>query len=347
MDPISQGVFGALWARFGVEVGSRRFKPTDKISKNLVMAVGALSGMAADLDVLISSNTDPLLSIEYHRHFTHALVFIPVGALICSLFFWTLLKKKISSFKFLYAICFLGYASHGLLDAFTSYGTQLFWPFANTRVAWDMISIVDPLFTLPLILLLLYNFKSGAKLAFGFACLYLGLGYIQRERSLGELGKLIQSRGHNGATKVQAKPSFGNLIVFRGLYQYQDRFYADAVRVGASAKVYQGDSLPAFNPDSLSARSDSKLFRDIKRFEWFSDGFLAYHPSEPSVIGDFRYSMLPNTVEPLWGIKINLSKPDQHVEFVTMRQVRDGAFLQLFNMIAGGEVLTKNQVAKF
>ena len=43
----------------------------------------------------------------------------------------------------------MGYATHGLLDSCTSYGTQLFWPFSDVRVAWDTMSIVDPLFTVP------------------------------------------------------------------------------------------------------------------------------------------------------------------------------------------------------
>jgi membrane-bound metal-dependent hydrolase YbcI (DUF457 family) len=45
-----------------------------------------------------------------------------------------------------------GYATHGLLDASTTYGTLFFWPFTDMRVAWNAISIVDPLFTLVLLL---------------------------------------------------------------------------------------------------------------------------------------------------------------------------------------------------
>ena len=80
------------------------------------------------------------------------------------------LRKVLSFFKSFpqgenlkqdYFICLMGYASHGFLDAMTSYGTQLLWPFTNTRVSWDLISIIDPIFTSMLILgLILSMIKS-------------------------------------------------------------------------------------------------------------------------------------------------------------------------------------------
>ena len=75
MDPLSQAVVGAVAAGIG----------TRKV-ENLRpwMAIGALSAMSADLDILIQSTSDPLLSLTFHRHFTHSLIFIPIGALICS-----------------------------------------------------------------------------------------------------------------------------------------------------------------------------------------------------------------------------------------------------------------------
>ena len=117
--------------------------------------LGFLSGMAPDLDILIRSSTDPLLSLEYHRQFTHSLIFIPFGGLICALFLFVVFKK-ISPFNFkkTWLYCTLGYGTHGLIDACTSYGTLLFWPFSDIRIAWNNISIIDPLFTIPLILLI-------------------------------------------------------------------------------------------------------------------------------------------------------------------------------------------------
>ena len=49
--------------------------------------------------------------------------------------------------------CILGYGTHGLLDACTSYGTHLYWPFALDRISWNLVSIIDPLLSLPLLML--------------------------------------------------------------------------------------------------------------------------------------------------------------------------------------------------
>ena len=143
MDPLSQACIGSSLSQSFAK---------DKTAQLSAMVIGALAGMAPDLDILINSNRDPLLFLEFHRQFTHSLIFIPFGALLCALVFYPFAKKKLS-FSQVYLFSFLAYATHGLLDACTSYGTQLFWPFTNERVAWNVVSIIDPLFTLPILLL--------------------------------------------------------------------------------------------------------------------------------------------------------------------------------------------------
>ena len=106
MDPITQGVLGASVPQ------------AIATKKHIVAATvfGALAGMSPDLDNLIRSGTDPLLRMEYHRQFTHSLVFIPVGALICALLFYFLFSRRWQiNFKYTYIYCLLGYATHGLL----------------------------------------------------------------------------------------------------------------------------------------------------------------------------------------------------------------------------------------
>ena len=132
MDPISQGVAGAV-----VSGANQPKKHT-----NLALLCGAFAGISADIDVFISSPTDPLLFLEYHRQFTHSLVFIPFGAAICSALLWHWVRQHID-LRRLYLSCLLGFASHGLLDTCTTYGTQLFWPFSEERFAWNIISIID------------------------------------------------------------------------------------------------------------------------------------------------------------------------------------------------------------
>ncbi len=164
MDPLSQASLGASL--------SQSFA-NDKSKQLSALVIGMLAGMAPDLDVLIRSAENPILFLEFHRQFTHSLIFIPFGALICALVFYSVMRsnwfhKKWPSAKLsfpqVYLFSFLAYATHGLLDACTSYGTQLFWPFSTERFAWNTVSIIDPLFTFPvLILVLLSAYRKTAR----------------------------------------------------------------------------------------------------------------------------------------------------------------------------------------
>ena len=172
MDPITQGTVGAAFAQ-----------STARNNNILqITLIGFLAGLAPDLDVLIQSSDDPIIFLEYHRQFSHSLFFIPFGSLLVTLCIFPFLRGSIS-LKIVYIASFLGYATHGLLDACTSYGTQLFWPFSDQRVAWNNISIVDPIFTIPVIILTLTAIKTRKKMfsffAIGWITFYLFLGFVQ------------------------------------------------------------------------------------------------------------------------------------------------------------------------
>lgn len=320
MDPISQGALGAAFAQAA--------SPKRSLHKHNVAATlaGALAGMAADLDVLIRSASDPLLFLEYHRQFTHSLIFIPLGGLICAAAFFYLFRRWQLSFKHCYLWCTAGYASHGLLDACTSYGTLLLWPFSDFRVSWDIISIIDPLFTLPLLLAVCASAALGrrryAVAGLGWILCYLFVGFVQHERVINGAIDLAERRGHE-PTDVQAKPSFANILVWKTIYSAGDWFYVDAMKVGTGTPtVWEGDRIlrldverdfPWLDPESQQAR-------DIVRFNWFSSGFTAVDPQHPQRIIDIRYSMLPQRIKALWGIELSRdAAPDQHVEYFTAR----------------------------
>ena len=66
----------------------------------------------------------------------------------------------------------------------------------------------------------------------------------------------------------------------------------------------------------------SQQFRDIRRFQQFSMGYIAVDPKRKNHIGDIRFSVLPNEVSALWSIKLNPgAKANQHVEYVTHREL--------------------------
>lgn len=331
MDPVSQGVVGASLPQ-AVE-NNRRYQ-------RWAFTIGFLSGMAPDLDILIRSSQDPLLALDFHRHFTHSLIFIPVGALLCSLFFYPLFKSKLT-FKRIYVYALLGYGTHALLDSCTSYGTRLFWPFSDLRVAWNNVSVIDPLFTIPMLSLVLFGYLKRkpvfARAALIYGLSYLALGLVARDQAEAIGMSLAQSRGHK-VERITAKPSFGNIILWKVIYQSEGRYYIDAVKLGFEPEITHGESVKKLHIATdlpwLEAHRQSQQGIDLERFRVFSDDFLVLWPSRNNFVIDIRYSFLPNQVDPLWGIQMKPQQLDAHVDYVSTRslnpQVRQDFFEMLF-----------------
>ena len=336
MDPISQAALGEIAPQSAADKTKR-----DSLGLLRIGLIGALAGMAPDLDVLIQSSTDPLLQLEYHRQFTHSLIFIPFGAALCALAFWPFLKKHMS-YQQIWLIAALGYGTHGLLDACTTYGTLLLWPFSDARIAWNTISVVDPLFTLPLLFFVIHaaikNSAVAARWGAAWVAVYLTLGAIQEQRAAAAGASLAESRGHVNAT-VSAKPSFGNLLLWKTVYEHEGRFWVDAVRAGRGISIIEGESVARLNIQIHYPwlDSSSQQARDVERFRWFSNNYLAVDKEDPFLIVDVRYSHLPNEIKGLWGIRMDpTANPEQHVEWTTRRSADSARFEQLWSMLTSG-----------
>lgn len=328
VDPLTQGALGAAAAQAVAPPG--RVAPATFL--------GALSGMAPDLDVLIRSSDDPLLFLEYHRQLTHSLVFVPFGALLCAVVLFPIVRSRLS-FAAAYVYALVGYATHGLLDACTSYGTQLLWPFTDDRIAWNNVAVVDPAVTLPLVALVAWGVIRGrpawARVGLAWVVVYLLVGVVQRERAQAFGGEVASQRGHGGV-EVVAKPSFGNLLVWKTIYEHDGRYYVDAVRLGSAPLSFPGDDIEALDLDRDLPwlRAESRQARDVERFRWFSDGFIALDPARPERVIDVRYSMLPNRIQALWGIELDPGAPDDvHARFFTERDASPDVRSELVRML--------------
>lgn len=329
MDPVTQGAFGAIFAQ------------TISEKKKILFGsiVGCCAGLAPDLDIFIRSATDPLLKLEYHRQFTHSLIFIPIGALIVT-FFSRILFKKYLSWGETYFFSLLGFATHGLLDACTSYGTQLLWPFSSERISWNYISVVDPFLTIPVILAIIFAIimKNQYLTLFGilYILIYLTFGAIQENRAE-FAGKFIANlRGHNGKN-LTVKPSLGNLFLWKTIYEDSGFYYVDAVRLFANSESCQGTKIKKLDllNDFSELDKKSQQYKDIKRFNWFSQGYLGKGIDE-NIITDVRYSAVPNEVDGLWGIRINLNKPaSDHIDWVVNRRNYSEKWKRFFDLLLG------------
>lgn len=328
MDPITQGALGAIVAQI----------TTGKRLKKSSALIGALSGMAPDLDILIRGD-DPLTPLIYHRHFTHSLAFIPIGALLCTLVFWLLFRNisKAYGFKNIYLASFAGYATHGLLDAFTTYGTMLYWPFSNARVSWDLISIVDPFYTGMLIIgVFFYLFSKHKKITVAFfvlSCLYIGFGAYQKNIVYNMQTKMAQNRGVT-PVKRRIVPVMLSMTLWRGIFEDQlGHYHADSYYVPliGKPKVKMGDSLVDKPQSHLVITADQE--RAVQTWNWFTQNWSFW--DDQGRLGDLRISRDPSKFESLWFLTLN--KNGDYKRTRNFKERPENWAEELIEQVSGGD----------
>lgn len=305
MDPLTHALLGATVAQaaLGPRLGRRAW------------LVGALGGVLPDADILIGSATDPLLAIEYHRQFTHAFAFVPVGGLLTATP-WLAQRRHRGDAPAIFAAGCLGYATHGLLDACTNYGTHLLWPFSPLRVAWHWMTTVGPLLTLALLLGLVFavrgRTRGPAVAALVFALAYVGAAALQRERALDVQAQVAAARGH-AVERAEMFPTVGNPFVWRSVYESGKTLYTDRVRMlgDAATRWKTGGTVALVDIADLTpaAQADARVRRDFARFAVFSAGWVARAGDDAEVIGDARYSLRTDAFMPIWGVRFRPGQP--------------------------------------
>jgi inner membrane protein len=304
MDPVTQGCLAAAFSEAFLF-------PYDK---KRAWIAGGLAGMAPDLDILIRSSHDPLLSIVYHRHFTHALAFIPIGALLVALTLF-IFKPFRRQWHWVLIACLIGYASHGPLDALTSYGTVLFWPFSNLRVSLDTISIIDPLFTFPLALGLIWTlaFNQRKAVIYGLitASLVLCFNSWQHQRVILAVNRFV-NKHKISAQRVRAFPALASSSYWRVLFQYNHQFVILDINAHlfGDVQIKHVACFPRFYSEQLPEyiKQSPTLYKDYKRYQWFTDGYLITQKKSPLQLADGRYIISKAPYIALWGI---VFKPDE------------------------------------
>lgn len=155
MDSLTQIVLGAAVGEvvLGKKVG------------NKAMFYGAIAGTIPDLDVVTRYFLDTVTAIEWHRGFSHSIFFSVVFAPIFGWLVWKINGTGVATWKNWSWLMFWGLFTHPVLDAFTTWGTQFFWPF-KTRLAFQSIFVIDFLYTLPFLIFLvlaLFQKRTAVK----------------------------------------------------------------------------------------------------------------------------------------------------------------------------------------
>lgn len=209
MDSLTQIVLGAAVgeAVLGKKVG------------NKAMLYGAIAGTIPDLDILASYVTDTVTALEIHRGFTHSFFF---SVFFAPIFGWLVSRyESYKDFKAWSWLFFWAFITHPILDAHTTWGTQLFWPL-EYRLAFKSIFVIDPLYTLPFLLFLILAMfqKRDApkrrlynKVGIIISSSYLLLTFVLKGMAFNEFEMALKDQ-HIEYSEIETKPAPFNTILW-------------------------------------------------------------------------------------------------------------------------------------
>lgn len=148
MDSLTQIVLGITTAEW---VAGKKLQ-------NKTFLYGAILGTIPDLDIVVGKFMSDVDGVAIHRGLSHSLLFFAFLSPILGLVISKIEKDKIN-FKSASILAFWCLATHVFLDLFTSWGTQILWPL-EYRFALKTIFVIDPLYTIPLIISLIFVWKN-------------------------------------------------------------------------------------------------------------------------------------------------------------------------------------------
>lgn len=210
MDSLSQAALGAA---IGVAVMGRRTRPWK------AALIGALAGTLPDLDSF-RDHGDPISNMIYHRAASHALFWQTVASLpIAAVFAFAAREMKL--FRWWWLTVWLALVTHALLDWTTVYGTQLALPFTDTPFGLGSMFIIDPLYTLPLLIgiaiaLSLRNVRGWRWNTAGLvlSTAYLGWSALAQQQATSVAQESLRAQGHQ-VERLLVTPTAFNTLLWR------------------------------------------------------------------------------------------------------------------------------------
>ncbi|MFT4567588.1 MAG: inner membrane protein [Saprospiraceae bacterium] len=265
MDSITQAALGAAIgeAVLGKKIGNKG------------AVLGAIVAMIPDLDVGLYLFYDKFEMLSIHRGYSHSIMFSILGAFLIASVLQRIKWAKQISYLRLWIFTWLALFTHMLLDAFTAYGTQLFLPFSDARIGFDSINVVDPVYTLPLLIGLvcsLFFFKNKpSKTVYNYIGIVVSTLYL-----LGTLGIKENVKEHFKNELAKQNISYQSLLTmpvgianvnWYGVAKTEDGLYMhkysilDDVELPFQYFPSNDHLLNGINPEV------------VDRMKWFAKGF--------------------------------------------------------------------------
>ena len=258
---------------------------------------GGIAGTIPDLDVFIPLG-NAVMDYTYHRAASHSLF---VLALLTPLLVWLVNRIHPQHRDLTKRWAFMIYAvfvTHVLLDSFTTYGTQIFWPIDNTPVALSTIFIIDPLYTLPLLVGIIavlvsrnhgYAWNSAGLL---LSTLYLGWTAGAKLHVDSQVADALQQQQIEHRAVFTTPAPFNSLlwraVVMDGTGYYEGYYSLLDKDNNIAFRHYPSD-------ESLLAGLEDDW--NTQRLQWFSKGFYSVrNVGNEVVISDLRMGYEPDYV---------------------------------------------------
>ncbi|MCH1588128.1 MAG: metal-dependent hydrolase [Flavobacteriales bacterium] len=219
---------------------------------------------------------------------------------------------------------FGGFLTHTLLDCFTTYGTQLFAPFSDQRVAWGTVAVADPLYTLPFLLCLLVAARCSREgprrrawnaVGLGWSCLYLTLTVVNHQRVQRTFSEALEAQGR-AHVDFMITPTIFNNLLWNAVVDTGDGFLL------AQHSIL--DEVPiSFHPVAQGHELLHNLDTDetLQVLRWFSAGYFnAVRRDDGSLqLNDLRFGTFSgrgeNADDYIFRFKLTDRGPDQPYGF--------------------------------
>ncbi|MFO7868889.1 MAG: metal-dependent hydrolase [Bacteroidales bacterium] len=238
---------------------------------------GAAISVIPDLDMLIVPFLETTKGVLVHHGFSHSVFFFLLVAPFLGLLIKRLENKTDYTLAQWTSFSFFILLTHSFLDVFTTYGTGLLEPFWDKRFALSSISVVDPFFTVPLLVFFIIALRSPErrlKKAFSWVAVFVSVLYL----SFTFLNKLyIQSEFEQYLVEEDVRydrtevfPQVGSNFTWNCIAQDRDGFW---VKKESNFTRYDSDM-------QLYLRNDYYMFdylhdERIKNLQRFSKGYYS------------------------------------------------------------------------
>jgi inner membrane protein len=277
---------------------------------NKAMLYGAIAGTIPDLDVISSLFTDTVTALEMHRGFTHSILFSILFAPILA-FLVTRFEayKNLKDWSWLF---FWAFITHPILDAQTTWGTQLFWPL-DIRLAFKNVFVVDPLYTIPFLVLLILAMcqkkESKKRRLYNnwgliISSSYLILTLILKGISYKTFTKELATQNIN-YKEIETKPSPLNTVLWTANVETEDAFL-----IGYSSFLDKNPIQFSKYPKNHHLLGNSIYQPKVKRMIRISKGWYTVNKKNNVLyFNDLRFgllSMKPNAENFVFKYKIEI-----------------------------------------